>query len=444
MHALHRLWPVLASTALMVLGHGLVGSLVPLQIVQAGGSEASVGLMGTAYYAGLTLGSFRVGPHLARVGHQRAFSALTSIATATVLVLMVTSDFASWLLARFVFGVAIGGMYVVIESWLSAGSTPRQRGQMLAAYLITVYGGLSIGQWFVAVPDPSGVTRMVLAAGLMAVASVPLVDTDHVAPTVMSDFRIRPRQVLHHAPAGVLASLVAGLLAGAVFGVAPAFAARVGLAPIEISAFMSAFVVGGMLLQWPMGRASDTYDRRMVLAFAAGLAGLGSALSLAVTWSASALGLAALVTGGGVFSIYAIAVAYTLDRVDPEDSLSANATLLLLYCGGSALGSAGAAVALDALGPTGFFLTLLVPSLLLVGYATMLATVNRAAEDKHTTLYAPRTSPHALGLHPDFPSVDAVVDEVSPTTSWSPEPTGQEPDPVDDRPEPADADQTGR
>ncbi len=413
MDALHRLGPVLTSTALMVSGIGLVGSLVPLQIAARGGSEWSIGLMGSAYFVGLALGSFRVGPHLARVGHVRAFSALTSVATATVLALVVSDAYGTWLAARFVFGVAIGGMYVVIESWLSAGSEPRERGQVLAAYLITVYGALSVGQWFVAVPDGGGSTRMVLAAGLMALASVPLVDTDRLPPTVLTKFRLRPREVMYQASGGVVAAVVAGLLAGGVYGVAPAFGARIGLSDLEISGLMSAFVAGGMLIQWPLGRASDTADRRHVLAFAAGLAIVGSVAAMASLTAPLALGVAALIIGGGAFSIYAIAVAYTLDRVDPEASLSANATLLLLYCGGSAVGSAGCATALGALGPPGFLLSLLLPALGLAAYALVLASLNDAATEKHATMYAPRTSPRALELHPDFPpSQDAEVEPV--------------------------------
>jgi len=417
MDALHRLLPVFSSTALMLVGIGLVGSLVPLAVAERGGSESAIGLLGSAYFLGLAVGTFRVGPHLARVGHVRAFSALTSVATATVLLLMVFDALVGWLLARFVFGVAIGGMYVVIESWLSDGSEPRERGQVLSAYLFTVYGSTGVGQWLIAVPDETGTTRMVLAASLMALASVPLVDTDRIPPAVLSQFRIEPRAILRRASGGVLGAVVAGVLSGAVFGVAPAYASRQGLSPLEISAFMTAFVVGGMLLQLPMGRASDTLDRRLVLAGAAGLAALGSALAIGLGDVPTALGLAALVIGGGAFSIYAIAVAYTLDRVDAESSLSANATLLLLYCLGSVAGSSAAAGAMQLMGAPGFFVALLAPSLALAGYATWLASVNEARDDKHDALYAPQTTPRAIELHPDFPShdgeVDPVVDDVA-------------------------------
>ena len=59
--------------------------------------------------------------------------------------------------------------------------------------------------------------------------------------------------------------LVTGLILNAFHGVGPLFAQLAGIDRAILSAFMRATIIGGLVLQHPVGRFSDGLDRRQVM-----------------------------------------------------------------------------------------------------------------------------------------------------------------------------------
>src|SRR3546814_1152682 len=66
-------------------------------------------------------------------------------------------------------------------------------------------------------------------------------------------------------PLGVAGAGITGLLLGAFYGLAAIYARRIGLSLADTATFMMTVILGGVALQWPLGRLSDRYDRRRVI-----------------------------------------------------------------------------------------------------------------------------------------------------------------------------------
>ena len=117
-----------------------------------------------------------------------------------------------------------------------------------------------------------------------------------------------------------------------------------------------------------------------------------------------------------MFSLYPVAVAYTFDRVAPEDVLAASTALLMVYFAASALGSVVFAVALGAFGPMGFFATVGVGAASLVAYSLFSAGSDDsiADDEKLHAFVVPRTSPLASELDPRISEEDhSLIDPSS-------------------------------
>src|SRR3546814_20621421 len=109
---------------------------------------------------------------------------------------------------------------------------------------------------------------------------------------------------------------------------------------------MSITIIGGALLQWPIGRWSDgSRDRRRVLlvitAGASAAAWLGALFG--ASWHAL-LFVLLFMFGGLAFAIYPICIALTNDRLTREEIQQSASSLLLLNGVGAALGPALAGV----------------------------------------------------------------------------------------------------
>src|ERR1700761_6138861 len=104
-----QLWAIAAilfSTALYIMGNGLIGVLIPVRAQMEGFSSLTLGIIGSFYFAGFVAGCF-TGPRLlARVGHSRTFAISAGISAATILLQSMFISPLLWIVLRGFFGVA--------------------------------------------------------------------------------------------------------------------------------------------------------------------------------------------------------------------------------------------------------------------------------------------------------------------------------------------------
>ncbi len=386
---------------LLLAGFGLSASLVSLTLAQRD-LTSWVGWVGAAYFVGLGLGSLRGAAIVARVGVLRAYGVLSAVGCLGILMLVVVDDPLAWLLARGLQGVALGGLYVCIESWLGASVEASSRGWVLGVYQVVVYLGLGVGQLLMGALAFDLGTALVVAAMCLCLAALPVGSTRQVPPDLDDTVALGLRELWGLASVGLVGAAVSGVTTGAVYAVAPAAGVVAGLDDGQVAWFMASFIGGGLVLQMPLGKASDVLDRRLVLAATGALTAVGALLSMAMVGRPGALIAVAAFQGGWVFAIYAIALAYTFDRVPPSRALPANATLLLVFCGGSVLGSSSSSALLAMVGPVGFFSVFVVAGTVLAAVALRAASRFDPVPDalQHDAVMMPRTSPVAGELLP--------------------------------------------
>ncbi|MDE9590990.1 MFS transporter, partial [Xenorhabdus bovienii] len=86
----------------------------------------------SAYYVGLLIGSMMIEPVIAKIGHRLSFIAFLVQLTATVIVLPFFPNKEIWLIVRCIAGIAVAGIFVVVESWLLIGDNPKERAKRLS------------------------------------------------------------------------------------------------------------------------------------------------------------------------------------------------------------------------------------------------------------------------------------------------------------------------
>lgn len=356
--ALRSVFALLLAVVLIEMGFGALPTVLAVQLDAAGASAGTVGTLSAAYFGGLILGSLAAFRLIRRVGHIRAFSALAAILAAAVLGHALVLDALVWTLLRLIAGICIAGLFVCIESWLNQSASSAARGQVMAVYMMALYGAQGVGQYlFTLQGGESGVTVYVMVAMLVALGVVPVALTDQPPPHLPE---VRPLGLLRlyrASPLGLVGTVVSGLVTGAFYGLGPVYVRRLGYEVADAALFMSVAVFGGMLLQWPLGWLSDLFDRRKVLV---GLlvALLLSSLAMAPA-EAGGFGLllaGVALFGGIVFALYPVCVAHTNDHLDASDMVAASGGLVLGYSAGAMVGPLLAPLAMGVAGPSGLFL----------------------------------------------------------------------------------------
>ena len=349
---IYPLLSLLFGIGLLLVGIGLLFPVLGLRAAVADFPVWVTGLVMSAYFAGFMLGTYLCPALIRRVGYIRAFAAMASIASTVPLLHALLVDPWAWGVLRLVTGMCIVGLYMVIESWLNSAAPNNQRGKVFAAYMATTHVAMAIGQALILVGDRLGFVPFALASVLLSIALVPVTLTRVLEPKPVAAPRLGLRNLYEASPLGVVGATVSGLVNGAFFGMGAVFAHRVGMSDQGIAAFMSATIIGGALLQWPIGHYSDNRDRRRVLLQVCVIAGLLAAAGIVVShWSEGVLIALGFVYGGFVFTVYGLSVAHVNDRIDSSRLLEVTGGLLLLYGIGAAIGPTAAGIMMDALGP---------------------------------------------------------------------------------------------
>jgi MFS family permease len=401
---------LLAGLALLLLGSGLQGTLLGVRAGLEGISSQATGIFMSAYYLGWVVGSLR-GPHVVhRVGHIRTFAALAAIASIAALGHGFFVHAAGWTLLRFATGFCIAGLFIVVESWINDRASNETRGTILAVYMIVSLLALAGGQGLLALGDPRAISLFALTSALYTSALVPVALTRSVAPAPIRTARFSLRRLYETSPLGLVGSFANGVVIGGFWGMAPVFGVQIGLSTEGIALFMTTTILGGVLLQWPIGWLSDRFDRRSVITadcFLIALAALGVAFAAGPGgWLTPLL---AAPFGGLGFPLYALCNAHTNDHLQSEERVEAGSGLLLVYGIGASLGPLSAAQAMEWLGPRGLYLFAALVSTV-VGLFALWRMTRRPplpSEAQGPYVAVAQTTPVALELAPLAPPGDA-------------------------------------
>ena len=393
-------WALLLGMALLMIGNGLQASLVGLRATLEGFSTTTTGLVMSGFYVGFMLGSILTPMALRRVGYVRVFAALAAVASIAALGHAVFADPVNWTLMRILTGLCYAGLYVVSESWLNDRATNQTRGQLLSVYVVISLGGMGVGQLLLNVASVRGFELFILASVLVSVAVVPILLSAGPTPAFTASSRLGLRRLYALSPLGVIGTMGTGLANGVLIGMGAVFGDQAGLSAAQISLFMGAMFLGGVLLQWPIGRLSDRFDRRRVITFVTFLAAL-AALGAIVLSGISETGLFVFIAllGGLSLPLYSLRIAHANDHLEPSQMIAASAGLVLVMGIGANLGPLTAGALMSVVGADGYFWCLAVVHGAIGVFALYRMAARPALPLDDQAPYVPVTSQTAAAAH---------------------------------------------
>lgn len=321
---------LLTGIALLLSGQGLFNTLLALRGSAEGYGDALLGAVMACYFAGFLIGTYLGPPLIQRLGHIRSFAFCAALVAITALLHGLWQAAWFWALLRLVCGAALVTIYCVVESWLNAATPSAQRGRVFAIYMIVNLLALALGQQFIVVAPLGAFTLFALVAVLINLAVLPVTATRLTQPAVIEQPRTNLRRLWQAAPVAAAGAVFSGLAMGAFWTLGPTYATRSGLDAGGAALLMSLTILGGAVMQWPLGRHSDRHDRRkVILGTCLGAALFAAALTQSSTDTLMLAGMA--VYGGFAFAIYPLAVAHLLDRLEPAEILSGTTGMLLMH-----------------------------------------------------------------------------------------------------------------
>ncbi len=398
LEVLNRSWALLLGVLLLMVGNGLQGSLIGIRGSIEEFSTGELSIITSGYFVGFLFGS-RMAPELIRrVGHVRVFAALASFVSAVLILYPTITEPWVWVVLRVIFGFSFSGVYVTAESWLNDASTNETRGKALSLYMIVQMGGIIASQALLNVDDPAGYVLFVIPSVLVSLSFAPILLAATPTPAFATTKSMSLGQLYVTSPTAVVGMFLMGMVFAAQFGMASIFGIEAGLSVAQISIFVSAIFLGGLVLQFPIGWVSDRMDRRILILTSAFTGVLAALIGWFFGGSFNALLVAGFLMGGSSNPLYALLIAYMNDYLQPEDMAAASGGLIFVNGLGAIIGPILTGWAMSKFGAQGFWVYLFVVMLALVAYVayrmTQRASVYAAEDDYDAVAYAP-VSPSA-------------------------------------------------
>ena len=313
-------------------------TFLPLMASEIGLSQTVIGLSGSAYFVGFISGAL-VTPHIiAKVGHIRSFTTLMAVFLCCFQVLPMSDAGWVWILARFLLGAVMCGAYTVVESWLSDQADSRSHGRVLGIYTLVVLAAMAAGQGILGLTYGDAAQVFAVISILIGCAIIPVSLTSSLAPAPVPATRIDFMKLYRRSHTAFAGALGSGVVIGTFWTLGAVHVVSVTGDADFAPMFIAVSILGGALVQYPIGIASDRIDRRHVLTFLCAMSSL-SALYLSTATDTTSLLIGAAAFGAASNSLYAVSLAKAADNSERDEFVMIGSSVLLLNAVGAAIGS---------------------------------------------------------------------------------------------------------
>jgi MFS family permease len=329
---------LILATSGIQLANGYFGTFFSLRIATAGFGPSLSGLVLSSYFAGFILGAMCVERIIRKVGHIRTYAGCAGLVAAATNAMPLLVGPLSWLLLRAFVGFGCAGLFVTTESWLNAKAEPMARGRVFSIYMVGTFLALAAGQLLIGwtnieTPAPFNAIALLFAGALIIVCLT------RAEPPQVHHYEGLPfRRLAVAVPIAILGCVVSGLISSAFYALIPIWMQGEGIEQGMIGLIMLVAVLGGLAFQIPIGRLSDRFDRRSVLA-AVSFGLTATAVSLIVlphTWSVVLP--ASVLFGGFMSTLYPVCVAHAHDQMPADRVVGVSSRLILISGIGSVIG----------------------------------------------------------------------------------------------------------
>ncbi|MEH3773324.1 MFS transporter [Enterobacter asburiae] len=327
---------LLCGLLLLTLAIAVLNTLVPLWLAHENLPTWQVGMVSSSFFTGNLLGTLVTGSLIKRFGFNRSYYLASLIFAAGCAGLGLMVGFWSWMAWRFIAGVGCAMIWVVVESALMCSGTSRNRGRLLAAYMMVYYVGTVLGQLMVSKLPTELMSVLPWVTGMVLAAILPLLFTrivnqnsEHQEAT-----HVWPMLRLRQARLGVNGCIISGIVLGSLYGLMPLYLNHQGVSDSGIGFWMAVMVSAGIVGQWPIGRLADRFGRLLVLRVQVFVVIMGCLAML----SNAAMAPALFILGAAGFTLYPVAMAWACEKVEHHQLVAMNQALLLSYTIGSLLG----------------------------------------------------------------------------------------------------------
>lgn len=366
-----NLFAAIAAITVFGFALGLMFPILSLVMEKNGVSPEVIGYNTAMQPFGMLLAGFIV-PHVTRRYGTKPVAIAAALLTAALIVTYpFIPIFWGWFAMRVVQGFAVAILFSVSEAWVVEAAAGPARSRIMAVYTGVLSVSFGLGPALISVTGIDSFLPFAIGALFLLAGTGPMFfyrPTQAFAPeegsgplTIIGFARLAPILI---AAVGMFAVIDAANL-----GLLPVYGVKKGLSQATASLMLTAFIVGNVVLQFPIGWVADHWSKRGMMAVCAIVTALGSAL---VPWAFETwlIWPVLVVTGATSAGIYTLALAELGERFTGHELVTGTAAFSTIWGGAALIGALLGGWAMERFGPDGLPYTIAV---VFAGFIVMIA-----------------------------------------------------------------------
>ncbi|MCM3569207.1 MFS transporter [Neobacillus mesonae] len=320
------LWILVLIVAVSGFSQGMLLPLIAVIFEKSGVSSSLNGLNATALYIGILLVSPFMEPQLRKFGYKPVIIFGGGLVVASLALFPLWKTFWFWFALRMVIGIGDHALHFATQTWITTFSPADKRGRNISLYGLFFGIGFAAGPLMTPLVNvnealPFAISSIICFIGWVFVFTLKNAHPEQEVNVTSFLATLRQfRKALKAAWVAFLPPLGYGFLESSLNGIFPIYALRTNMNVSTVSLVLSAFAIGSILTQLPLGMLSDQLGRRKVLMTVLFLGFCSFTAASFLEHSTIGLCMAILISGMLVGSTFSLGISFMTDLV-PKDLL---------------------------------------------------------------------------------------------------------------------------
>lgn len=345
-----------AVAAITVFGFalGLMFPLLSLLMEKHGAAPQVIGYNTAMQPLGIFVAGFFVPQMTRRFGTKPVAIFAALLVAAMILAYPFTDIFWTWFVLRAIQGFAVAILFSVSEAWVVEAASGSARSRIMGVYTGILSLSFGLGPALISYTGIDSPLPFFIGAAVLLASTVPMFfyRPTEVFATDAEESNLSMIGFARLAPILIVAVGMFAIIDAANLGLLPVYGVKKGLSQETAALMLTAFIVGNIVLQFPIGWIADHWSKRGMMVVCAIATVIGSAL-IPTAFGSWAIWPVLVVTGAASAGIYTLALAELGDRFSGHELLAGTAAFSAMWGAAALFGALLGGWAMDSFGPDG-------------------------------------------------------------------------------------------
>ncbi|MED4202457.1 MFS transporter [Neobacillus mesonae] len=315
------LWILVGLVAISGFSQGMLLPLIAVIFEKGGVSSSLNGLNATALYIGILLVSPFMELPLRKYGYKPVIIFGGGLVVAALAMFPLWKTFWFWFALRMLIGIGDHALHFATQTWITSFSPADKRGRNISLYGLFFGIGFAAGPLMTPLVNINEALPFIISSFLCLIGWVFVFTLKNERPEQevnVNSFLATLKQfrtALKYGWVAFLPPLGYGFLESSLNGSFPVYALRMNMKVSTVSLVLSAFAIGSIITQLPLGILSDQFGRRKILMTVLFFGFCSFTAASFLEQSTIGLPAAILISGMLVGSTFSLGISFMTDLV---------------------------------------------------------------------------------------------------------------------------------